>query len=897
MALTIQQIRDVDSFIIIDGNSLMHRAFHAVPPTMNAPDGRPTNAVFGFIQMLIKLIEDFHPKAIVCAFDAGIPDFRMEALGEYKAQRPSMDNMLREQFPMIEELLEAMSIPVIKLEGWEGDDILGTLSTQAEAVGKEVFLITGDKDAYQLATDHVSIVTTKKGISDIVVYDPDAVVDRYGVTPEQVPDFLGLKGDSSDNIPGVPGVGEKTAASLLQKYGNLEGIYEHADSLKGKMGENVRSGRDSAFRSRVVATIRHDLPLDLDPDTVSFPSFDHLKVRAAFGKLRMNTQLNKVLSLDTGPAARDVSGQEADFLGEKGSDAKAIVSPRLEGEEASQVLDEWISQDKELAVVVDDGADEALFAKDAELFVASDSGVAHMEGSEAAAALARLVKRGNIICADAKTLLRHVFPGDSSETASVTYAELKACNLIDVTVVAYLLDSARRDFALEGLVAEFFECDITDRETGRSDGAVRAASLIPLAHLLLGRLEEDGSARCFEDIEKPLTPVLLGMERTGVTIQPSSLEELSVSTAGEINELKREIFRSAGEEFNVDSTKQLGEILFEKLKLPVVKRTKRGYSTDAKVLQELENVHPIAKMVEQYRELAKIKSTYIDVLPTLIGDDGKLHTTFHQTATATGRLSSSDPNLQNIPVRTEFGRQIRKAFEPGEGRVFLSADYSQIELRLLAHLSGDEGLIGAFDQGQDFHRNTASRVFGVPFDEVTPQLRSRAKAINFGIVYGQQAYGLSQSLGCSFNEAREMIERYFQAYPQVRTYLDTVIEYARENGYVETMFGRKRRIPEIHSSNAQIRQFGERTAMNHPMQGSAADIIKLAMVEVDRELGESDLDVCFCLQVHDELDFECAIEDSERLGELVSNVMSGIVELDVPLDVSVATGRTWADAK
>jgi len=913
VSATLSEIRAANTVAIIDGNSLMHRAFHAVPLTMNAPDGRCTNACFGFLSMLLKLIDDFKPDAVVCAFDAGRPAFRMEALEQYKAQRPPMDPQLKEQFPLIEDLLIAMGIPVVRVQGWEGDDILGTLSTWTEVQGdRHALLVTGDKDAFQLADRHVSIVTTKKGISDVVVYDPAAVFERYGVTPHQVPDFLGLKGDPSDNIPGVPGIGEKTAAKLLQQYGSLEGIYEHKTELKSRMGENIAANEDAAYRSRTVATIRRDVPIDLDLDAVHFPDFDPLEVRAAFGKLHFNQHLNHVLSYRKDAPDGDATGGDAPcapgvpLLGRAGEDCLAVHAPVSTDAEAEALISRALSAGACVGLWIDEGEGPSLFGTDDELYVATAEGVAHIGGPTMPEVLARIVAALPVVCHDAKAVLRLLYPMDGAEPALVDLATLKSARIFDVTLAAYLLDSGRKDFSPATLVADFLERELPVRElpkrrrgeTSAPQPADVAACLPPLANRLRALLDADGSARCYDDIEMPLLPVLLDMERTGVDLDTDVLSALAVTTDARIDELRTLIYRAAGEEFNIDSPRQLGTVLFEKLGLPASKKTKTGYSTDAKVLQELVDVHPLPQLVLEYRELSKMKGTYIDALPRLLAGDGRLHTTFNQSVVATGRLSSSDPNLQNIPVRTEFGRQIRAAFVPkGEDMVFLAADYSQIELRLLAHLSGDRGLISAFTFGADFHAATAARVFDVPVEEVTPAMRGRAKAVNFGIVYGQQAYGLSQSLHCSFKEAQSMIDRYFDAYPRVREYLDETVVSARQTGYAITLFGRKRHIPEIASHNQNLRSFGERTAMNHPMQGTAADIIKLAMVRTSARLAESDIPARFCLQVHDELDFEVPASRADELGEMVRGIMEGVVELAVPLCVGVSYGPSWADAK
>lgn len=872
---------------IIDGNSLMHRAFHAVPPAMQAPDGTPTNAAFGFMAMLIKFIDMAHPDAIVCAFDKGRPAFRMEALEQYKAQRPPMDDALRVQFPIIEELLRAMDIPVVAMQGWEGDDILGTISAQDEQLGYRSLLVTGDKDAYQLASDLTQIVTTKKGITDVVIYGPEEVEERYGVTPGQFTDFLGLKGDKSDNIPGVPGIGDKKAAAMLQQFNDLEGIYAHLDSFKGKQLENLTNHKEDAFLSRQVATIVRDAPIDLDLEALSFPSFDVREVTEAFTNVRFMAHLGKVLDMLGGDAAMPTSESFEAY-------------PLVEGEDAQELLDQLLARDGyERAPVVLAGADkqESLFGSALHLVVRFEDKTLYFQGDGAARALARLVKRGSFITFDAKRLVEHVFPCDTSETALIEPSEVMAMECFDVALASYVVNSSNGGSDIQKLVELYCGSFLPEGDTVADDLALKAAAVERLASILEERLEEDGVASIYERIDYPLIGVLACMERIGAAIDMPSLDRIALATQEELGALRKQIIDLAGEEFNIDSPKQLSHILFEVIGLSPIKKNQRGYSTDASVLKELAKVHELPELVLHYREYAKVKSTYIDALPRMRKGDDRIHTSFNEMVTTTGRLSSSDPNLQNIPVRTDFGRQIRECFVPLEANeVFLSADYSQIELRLLAHLSGDEHLIDAFLSGEDFHAKTASRVFDVPLEEVTPLLRSRAKAVNFGIVYGQQAYGLSQSLDIPLYDAKEMIDRYFDAYRGVRAYLDRIVEEAKSAGFAETLFGRRRYIAELKARNAQQRAFGERTAMNHPMQGTAADIIKIAMRQVQDELIAQGAKAKLILQVHDELDFSIPQDEVEDVSAMVKRTMESVVDLSVPLLVDVSFGANWAEA-
>lgn len=910
------------TFAVIDGNSLMHRAFHAVPPTMNAPDGRPTNAIFGFLNMFLKMIDAFNPDGVVVAFDKGKPRVRMEMLPQYKAQRPPMDPDLHAQFPMIKELLTALNVPILQSEGWEGDDILGTMARLGEEAGCDMLLVTGDRDMYQLVTEHVNVVSTRKGLSDVAIMTPESVDDLYhGITPALVPDFYGLKGDTSDNIPGVPGIGPKKASALIAQYGSLDEVIAHADEVKGKMGENLRAHIDDALLSRKVATIRTDAPVELDFESTSFPAFSADEVSAALGTLGITAMQNRFLALIGGeggaaaassvfeiPAMVRAAAGDTDALG-------AVAS------EVARAIDagEWVA-----AVVDDDKEEGALFGLTRTLWLATSQGLFALEEGDGGAAvevegfnvahgviagvLARLFMEGRVASPDTKALLHELSPIDSSEPELMDPLAVDSTCIFDTVVAAYLLDSDRSEFDEAYLADTYLQMALPaarGAEGACEDAPAPAARTAALTLALVAPLREcmarENAANVFDGIEMPLVPVLAKMERAGMLVDPDRLHSLSEGLATQITEVERSIRDLAGDEtFNIGSPMQLSHVLFDVMGLPTkgLKKTKRGYySTNAKVLSDLARDHEIVRLILDWREKSKIKSTYLDTLGPLRRGDGRVHTTYNQTITATGRLSSSDPNLQNIPTRSELGRTVKTAFSAGEGSVFLAVDYSQIELRLLAHLSGDEHLVRAFNEGEDFHAETAARVFGVPVSEVTPDLRSRAKAVNFGIVYGQQAYGLSQSLHISMAEARDMIDRYYEAYPGVRTFLDNVVARAKQTGYAETMYGRRRHIPELKAKNPQLRGFGERTAMNHPMQGTAADIIKIAMARVSRRLEEEGFAAHMILQVHDELDFECPIDEVERLTTMVRDVMEHVVDLRVPLIAEASTGITWADAK
>ena len=954
------------TFAVIDGNSLMHRAFHAIPPSMTAPDGRPTNALFGFVSMLLKLMEDFCPDGVAVAFDKGAPQVRIDMLPQYKAQRPPRDPLLSQQFPMVRELLDAMSVPTYAVEGWEGDDLLGTMAAQGAARGFDMLLVTGDRDSYQLVNDRVKVVATKKGISDVVVYGPDEVAELYeGVRPEQIPDFYGLKGDTSDNIPGVPGIGPKKASALIVQYGTLDEVLAHADQIKGKMGENIRAHAEDARVSRRVAQIRTDAPVTFDPDEARWPDFEPAEVERAFDALGFTALKRRVLAVGAHAAA-----DGALPVGPQGAVAP-VAAPNLgaaslEGREAWEALEGALGAGEWLGVFVDDGTGEGtLFGLDLTCWVALGAGwhlagnaadpetplaavsldgapvpagrptdtparVLRFAGEDALRALGAAYGRGHVATFAAKDDLHRLVPADSVEPALLDVAALDTSAVFDVAVAAYLLDSDRSEYAPDALVNAYlpyalpalaFPEQAAPAKRGRAAapsaptpasfearGAAAAAAALALRETLAALLGRDGTTWCMENVEMALVPCLVALERNGMNVSVARLRELSGELDGQIAAVKERIFAAAGgDPINLDSPAQLSEMLFERLGLPTsdpetgrpLKKTKRGfYSTNAKMLESFAATQPVVADVLDYRARVKIKSTYLDTLPLQVAGDGRVHTTYNQTVTATGRLSSSDPNLQNIPVRSELGRMVRTAFVPADAdSVILACDYSQIELRLLAHLSADPGLVDAFTNGEDFHAETAARVFGISPCEVTPEQRSRAKAVNFGIVYGQQAFGLAQSLRIPMAEAKEMIDRYYITYPRVRGYLDEQVALAHSQGWVATMFGRKRHVTGVTSSNKAVKQFAERTAMNHPMQGSAADIIKLAMARVQRRLVGDGFAARMIVQVHDELDFDCPKAEVEALSAMVRDEMQNVVELRVPLVVSCSTGATWAEAK
>lgn len=803
-------------------------------------------------------------------------------------------------------------------------------------------LITGDKDANQLATDLTKIVNMKKGVSEVVLYGPDEVFEKYGIRVDQFIDFLALMGDSSDNIPGVPGIGPKSATKLLQDFGDLEGIYANLDKLKGKQKENIENNKEAAFVSRKAATIYCDVPLDLDFENIYFPSFDKEKLSETFLKYSLRSSLTGVLKLigEDLTINKDYDSSQRNKVPATnnhfeppvyaGDEPKINYENYVEGQDAKDFIDNLIKSDAAFAVAISEKMSEApvqtnLFEiseeenyrypqhKNLILAVSNNENTGLLSGDDAVSALIDISKKcSNVICENAKNILELVYDSDTGLDSFITKEELYNTNFYDISLAAYLLNSSKSEYSAIDAYQQVFGKMLPTLDANIEEGlkktdeiyiekknknlklrlARRAAVSFAIKKSTQELLKQCFLDKLYEEIEVPLTKVLVDVERIGSKIDVGKLEKLSFDSAKALESLKTEIINLAGEDFNIDSPKQLGHILFEVLGLPAKKKTKTGYSTNAEVLEDLSTIHALPAKVIEYREYAKLKSTYIDALPNLTDANDLVHTTFHQKKTTTGRLSSSDPNIQNIPTRTEYGNQIRECFIPlYAGDTFVSADYSQIELRVLAHLSQDKGLIDAFNSGEDFHSYTAANVFNVPVKDVTANMRRTAKAVNFGIVYGQQSYGLSQTLKISVGEAKDMIERYFSTFPDVRKYLDEVVAFATEHGYAETMFGRRRYIAELNAANKNFKAFGQRTAMNHPMQGSAADIIKIAMINVQKAVFDADIKASCMMQVHDELDFSCAKDDIDTLSHIVKDKMENAVKLNVPLVVDIATGE------
>ncbi|MBP2663256.1 MAG: polA [Firmicutes bacterium] len=876
-------------FIIIDGSSLVHRAFHALPMLRTA-DGLYTNAVYGFTTMLVKLLTEYKPDLVAVALDKSRVTFRTEAYQQYKGHRQATPSELSEQFPLVRELLQALGIATLEEQGYEADDIIGTLSEKAAKLGYEVLIVTGDRDALQLIGPATKVLLTKKGISDTETVDVPALKEKYGLTPSQMIDMKGLMGDTSDNIPGVPGIGEKTALKLLGEFGSMENVLANIDNISGKkLQENLRQYTEQAVLSKQLATIVRDMNINFIPETFGVTPAKQI-VKELFIKFEFKSLINKVDTLFPGNQAQDTATEPLNTIAFL---SPVVLTSRVE-------VKELYAKAKELERIscypLSAGNSPlagllglAVTCADKTVFIPADS-----EGWEVVFDL--LADSSLIIATYDVKKMYHI--------CQLRGAVLQA-QIFDVLIAAYLLEPTAATYPLD-VLAERYLGQPTALPTGdkqmtqRPEFANWASKVVgQLQASLAVALSENGLDKLFEQVELPLVETLSAMEVTGIRVDRDYLREMAVSIAAKIELLISEIYLLAGENFNINSTKQLGVILFEKLLLPIIKKTKTGYSTDAEVLEKLAGRHPLIDKLLEYRMLTKLKSTYLDGLEVLIQPDtDRIHTSFNQMVTATGRLSSSEPNLQNIPVRSDMGRKIRELFIPGEGyQYIMSADYSQIELRILAHMAGDASLLEAFRYNQDIHTRTASEVFGVAMSEVTPELRSRAKAVNFGIVYGISDYGLSRDIGVSRKEAAQYIDSYFAKYQGVKRYIDESVASAHRDGHVTTLFGRRRQLPDINSSNFNQRSFAERTAMNTPIQGAAADIIKIAMNKVYFALNAAKLKSRLLLQVHDELLLEVPAEELDQVASLVKQAMEQAVELTVPLVADVKTGRNWAEAK
>ena len=853
-----------DELFLIDGNSLVYRAFFALPESIATSDGRPTNAIFGFASMLVKIITDYGIKPTVVVWDAGSSG-RKEVYSDYKAQRAERPSLLGEQWPAFEPLVEAFGYENLHVAGYEADDVIATLTDRAVRLGIDVMVVTGDRDAYQLIDDgHVKIMTTSRGITDTRVYDRAGVIERYGIPPELIPDFIGLKGDTSDNIPGVPGIGDKTAAQLLNQFGNLEGVLAHMDDISGrKRQENLREHAEDARVSKRLATMVRDVDVDFDVAAAAAGEPDRSRLRETFREFELRDPLRRL--------------EEA--LGEGDAAAPApVAETRLTATVREAALRDLAGDDEiALAVREPEVPEDQLFSEELPWRWAGFAGGAEVLVGDAAGPdrVSEAAGHRPVVAHNAKAL----------GTVPRTLAH-------DTEVAAYLLDPARRGYPLEELAQDHsLGADVEDPT------AADALVICALAALQRERLIERGLDRLLLEVELPLVHVLREMEVTGVRLDCDLLGQISERVQGEVLDLEHEIYALAGGEFHIGSPQQLAEVLFGRLSLSRKRRGKTGYSTDARVLQAIRGEHEIVPKLERYRELTKLAQTYLDALPSLCDPRSRLHTTFNQTIATTGRLSSTDPNLQNIPIRTELGREIRAAFVADEGHVLISADYSQVELRVLAHVADERVLKEIFRRGEDVHAATAAEVLGADPATLSPGDRSKAKMINFGIVYGLTGFGLADRLQIPQEEAQEFIDRYLERFPAVRAYIDHTIAFATTEGYVTTLFGRRRQIPELKARNRQVRSLGERLAVNTPIQGSAADIIKVAMVRAHNALRDAGLKTRLILQIHDELLFEAPVDEVERASAIVVREMENAFPLDPPLAVDVGVGRNWMEAK
>ncbi len=893
--------------LLLDGHSLTYRAFFALPTDMATASGQVTNAVFGFTSMLINLLRDHQPDRVAVAFDRPEPTFRHEVVPTYKAQREEAPDILRQQLGLVRQVLEALGIPMIDAPGYEADDVIATLATQARDQGDEVVVVTGDRDTYQLVEDPlVKVLYNRRGVSDYVLYDEAGIRERTGVPPSSYPEYAALRGDPSDNLPGVPGVGEKTAAKLITTHGGLDGVFSHLDALTPKLRQSLGEHEEDVRRNARVMVLLRDVPLEVGVDDLARRPFDADTVRELFNFLEFRTLYQRLSEAGAGaglPPAEKVATLECGVV-EVGSVPEAVaLFERLGADGGSERLGLVAGFEGEpgrsplaglaLASQVDPG--EGAWVP-AAVLAGEDPAARH--------ALARLLGAGGprLVTHGAKALMRGLRP---------LGVDVRTLDL-DTEVAGYLLDPAEAAYRLADLLLRYVGVGLEEATSPAAEGrldldgagdalpAETARSAVAVARLApaVGKaLAEQGLSRLYEDVERPLVRVLARMEAAGVAVDVKYLRELNAGLVREAARLEAEIHEAAGKVFVVNSTPQLRAVLFDKLGLTPSKRTKTGFSTDASSLEKLRDQHPVVELLLRYREVEKLRSTYGEGLVAEVADDGRIHATFHQTVARTGRLSSDRPNLHNIPVRTDEGRRFRRAFVPAPGCELMVADYNQIELRVIAHLAQDPGLVEAFEAGRDIHTATAARVFGVADVDVSPAQRAKAKMVSYGLAYGMESYGLAQRLSIPVAEAQEILDAYFVAFPRVRAYMEATVAEARQRGYTETLMGRRRPIPELSSSNYRIRQAGERQAMNAGIQGLAADIFKVALVALDRRIEAEGLRSRLVLQVHDEVILEVPPEEHDPMAELVVEAMSGACELSVPLEVNLSVGASWADAK
>ena len=899
--------------VLIDGNSILNRAFYGIMGNkmLTTPDGKYTNAVYGFLAILFKVLEDIEPEYLMVTFDLKAPTARHKLYDGYKATRKGMPNELAEQMPILKDILKSMNIKVIEKEGYEADDVLGTIAKRAEKKSFDVTIVSGDRDTFQLTSSRVKvrIPHTKVGKTETEIFDREAVLKKYGVTPKQLIEVKGLQGDTSDNIPGVPGIGEKTALELVKKYKTIDGLYEAIekgeDDLKPKARERLLENKELAMLSRTLGTINLEVPIEEDLEEFKIKEWNEEEVFAKFKELNFNRFIDRFnLKSEEGPKQNLAELFEIKTLNTE-YEIKDLLE-KIQNQLVFMLGTEQVEQDKliirkqikSIYIYIDNIVYEIKFNTNEEF-------ISYF-----------------------KTIFENENIQKYSYRLNETYVLLMQNGIylkgikFDNEIAAYLLNPSNGKYKLDELANQYLSIDIPEyleavgakqqKETQitlfsqdevnvdfeKYQNAIYMYTIAKLAEIMNKKLEEINSLKLFENIEMPLIKVLAEMQYEGIYVDKQELVSFGDKLKEEIEVIKQEIYKLAGEEFNINSTLQLGNILFEKLKLPVYKKTKKGYSTDVDILEKLKPEHPIIEKILEYRGFMKLNSTYVDGLIVYINEyTHKIHSYFHQTITATGRISSTEPNLQNIPTRTEQGKQIKKAFKAQEGHIFIDADYSQIELRILAHISKDRNMRSAFQNEEDIHKQVASKVFNVPLEEVTKEQRTAAKAVNFGIVYGISGFGLAEQLGISRKKAEQYIEQYLEKYKGVKEFMDRIVEKAKEQGYVETLFHRRRYIPELSSNNYMVRQFGARAAMNTPIQGTAADIMKIAMIEVNKKLEEEKLNAKLILQIHDELLIECKIEEKEEVKKILKESMENAVKLSIPLEVEVSEASNWYDVK
>ena len=903
----------MEKLVVIDGNSILNRAFYGIMSSkmLQTADGTYTNAVYGFLAILFKILDDVKPEYLAVAFDVKHPTKRHEMYKEYKGTRKGMPDELAVQMPIIKNVLKAMNIKVIELPGYEADDILGTLAKHSEKQGVDTILLTGDRDSFQLASNHITIriPRTKAGKTEVEDFDRNKILEVYGLEPEQLIEVKGLMGDTSDNIPGVPGVGEKTALNLIKEFANIDSIYEKLENgeavAKGKLKENLESNKDLAILSRELGRIDVNAPIEKELSTLKMQDWNKKEVYELFKELRFNKYIKR-FNLEN--------------------------SETVEEKDATNLFEyEVLNDDKKISEVLEN------IAKTNELVYSFET----KEVTDNTLIIKKVIEYVNVYDQVEnkiysfkfnKDLVKDIFENDNVKKCGYRIKndyillhqnDIKASNMMyDVKIAAYILNSTSNAYSLEEIAKQYLDIDIVeytqveekeeqtslfdmmqeekeeDSEKANYKNALYTYVIGASKPKLLEELQNINSLELFNDIEMPVATILAEMQIEGVYVDEKEIIKYGETLKKHIEELRIDIYKLADEEFNINSTKQLGVILFEKLKLTPSKKTKSGYSTDVDALEKLKGDHPIIEKILEYRQLAKLNSTYVEgMIPFINLKTGRVHTFFHQTITATGRLSSTEPNLQNIPTRTELGKKLRKVFKAEEGKIFLDADYSQVELRVLAHMSNDETMIDAFNSGADIHTISASQVFKVPVEEVSKQLRSKAKAVNFGIVYGISEFGLAEQIDIKRNEAKQYIEQYLETYHGIKEFMADVVESAKRKGYVETIFSRRRYIPELSSNNYMVRKFGDRAAMNTPIQGTAADIMKIAMIKVYNELKNRGLKSRIVLQIHDELLLEVPIEEKDEVAKLLKDCMENAVSLKVPLNVEVEEGKNWYQAK